>query len=165
LENAQNLTEISRRSGIKDELAKVSVSDMSVFPANGTEKAKLTVFTDTSCPYCLKLHEEVNYLQEAGITVRYLPYPRGGARGPGYLVLKQVWCAEDKREAMDIGKGIIEGDLPAGDCEAADFVDRGYQLGNQLGVTGTPSLYLESGEAITGYVPYQQLITRVLKDL
>ena len=165
LERAQNLTEISRRGGIKDELAKLSESDMSVFPANGTEKAKLTVFTDTSCPYCQKLHEEVNYLQEAGITVRYLPYPRGGARGPGYLTLKQVWCAEDKREAMDIGKGIIEGDLPAGDCEAADFVDRGYQLGNLLGVTGTPSLYLESGEAITGYVPYKQLIVRVLKDL
>jgi thiol:disulfide interchange protein DsbC len=165
LERAQNLTEISQRSEIKDELAKVSESDMSVFPATGTEKAKLTVFTDTSCPYCQKLHEEVNYLQDAGITVRYLPYPRGGARGPGYLALKQLWCAEDKREAMDIGKGIIEGDLPAGDCEAADFVDRGYQLGNRLGVTGTPALYLESGEAIIGYVPHQQLIARVLKDL
>jgi thiol:disulfide interchange protein DsbC len=165
LERGQNLTEISQRSKIKDELAKVSESDMSVFPANGTEKAKLTVFTDTSCPYCQKLHEEVNYLQEAGITVRYLPYPRGGKRGPGYMTLRQVWCAEDKREAMDIGKGITEGDLPAGDCDAADFVDRGYQLGNLLGVTGTPSLYLESGEAITGYVPYKQLIARVLKDL
>ena len=165
LERGQNLTEISQRSEIKDELAKVAESDMSVFPATGTEKAKLTVFTDTSCPYCQKLHEEVIYLQEAGITVRYLPYPRGGARGPGYLTLKQLWCAEDKREAMDIGKGIIEGDLPAGDCDAADFVDRGYQLGNLLGVTGTPSLYLESGEAITGYVPHKQLIARVLKDL
>ena len=165
LERAQNLTEISQRSEIKDELAKVSESDMSVFPATGTEKAKLTVFTDTSCPYCQKLHEEVNYLQDAGITVRYLPFPRGGARGPGYLTLKQLWCAEDKREAMDIGKGIIEGDLPAGDCDAADFVDRGYQLGNRLGVTGTPALYLESGEAITGYVPHQQFIARVLKDL
>lgn len=165
LENAQNLTELSRRGTIKDELAKVAESDMSVFPANGTEKAKLTVFTDTSCPYCLKLHEEVIYLQDAGITVRYLPFPRGGARGPGYLALKQVWCAEDKREGMDIGKGIVEGDLPAGDCDAADFVDRGYQLGNLMGVTGTPSLYLESGEAITGYVPHEQLIARVLKDL
>jgi len=165
LERAQNLTEISRRDGIKDELAKVSESDMSIFPAKGSEKAKLTVFTDTSCPYCQKLHQEVNYLQQAGITVRYLPYPRGGSRGPGYLALKQVWCAADKNAGMDIGKGITEGDLPAGDCDAADFVDRGYELGNQLGVTGTPTLYLESGEAITGYVPYQQLIARILKDL
>jgi len=165
LERAQNLTEISQRTEIKDELANVSESDMSIFPANGTEKAKLTVFTDTSCPYCQKLHEEVNFLQDAGITVRYLPFPRGGARGPGYSALKQVWCAEDKKQAMDIGKGIIEGDLPAGDCKAADFVDRGYELGNRLGVTGTPSLYLDNGEAITGYVPYAQLIPRVLKDL
>lgn len=165
LGRAQNLTEISRRDAIKDELAKVSESDMAIFPASATEKTKLTVFTDTSCPYCQKLHEEVNYLQDAGITVRYLPYPRGGSRGPGYSTLKQVWCAEDKIEAMNIGKGITKGDLPPGNCDAADFVDRGYELGNQLGVTGTPSLFLESGESITGYVPYKQLITKVLKDL
>lgn len=165
LERAQNLTEISRRVVIKDELAKVAESNMAIFPASETEKAQLTVFTDTSCPYCRKLHEEVDFLQQAGITVRYLPYPRGGERGPGYSTLKQIWCAEDKKAAMDIGKGITEGELPAGDCEAADFVDRGYEMGNQLGVTGTPSLYLESGEAITGYVPYAQLIPRVLKDL
>jgi thiol:disulfide interchange protein DsbC len=165
LERAQNLTEISRRVVIKDELDKVAESDMAIFPASETEKAQLTVFTDTSCPYCKKLHEEVGFLQQAGITVRYLPYPRGGERGPGYTTLKQVWCAEDKKVAMDIGKGITEGELPAGDCEAADFVDRGYEMGNALGVTGTPALYLESGEAITGYVPYAQLIPRVLKDL
>jgi thiol:disulfide interchange protein DsbC len=165
LERAQNLTEISRRGVIKDELAKVADSNMAIFPASETEKAQLTVFTDTSCPYCKKLHEEVGFLQQAGITVRYLPYPRGGERGPGYSTLKQVWCAEDKKAAMDIGKDITEGELPAGDCEAGDFVDRGYEIGNALGVTGTPALYLESGEAITGYVPYAQLIPRVLKDL
>jgi thiol:disulfide interchange protein DsbC len=165
LERAQNLTEISRREVIKDELAKVADSNMAIFTASETEKAQLTVFTDTSCPYCKKLHEEVGFLQQAGITVRYLPYPRGGERGPGYSTLKQVWCAEDKKAGMDIGKGITEGELPAGDCEAADFVDRGYEMGNALGVTGTPALYLESGEAITGYVPYAQLIPRVLKDL
>ena len=164
LERAQNLTEISRRVVIKDALAKVAESDMAIFPASETEKAQLTVFTDTSCPYCKKLHEEVGYLQQAGITVRYLPYPRGGERGPGYSTLKQVWCAEDKRTAMDIGKGITEGELPSGDCEAASFVDRGYEMGNQLGVTGTPALYLENGVAITGYVPYAELIPKVLKD-
>ncbi len=165
LERAQNLTEISRRIVIKDELARVDEANLAIFPASQTEKAKLTVFTDTSCPYCIKLHAEVGYLQQAGITVRYLPYPRGGERGPGYSTLKQVWCAEDKKMAMDIGKGVTEGELPAGDCKAADFVDRGYQLGDQLGVTGTPALYLESGEAITGYVPYAELIPMVLKDL
>jgi len=108
LERAQNLTEISRRDSIKDELAKVSESDMSIFPAKTAEKAKLTVFTDTSCPYCQKLHQEVNYLQQAGITVRYLPYPRGGSRGPGYMALKQVWCAEDKNAARILARALLK---------------------------------------------------------
>jgi len=125
-------------------------------------KAVLNIFTDTSCPYCQKLHGEIVKLQEAGISVHYLPYPRGGSQGPGYTTLKQVWCATDRARAMTIAKGQASGELPSGDCKSADLIDEGYRLGNKVGVTGTPSLYKSSGELITGYVPYRELIPRVL---
>jgi len=162
LKNASNLTELSRRESVTEQFAKVAVSDFAIFPAKGEEKASISVFTDTSCPYCKKLHEEVPKLQDAGITVRYLPFPRGGTRGPGYNTLKQVWCAKDKAEAMNIAKNVSVGDLPAGDCAEASLVDRGYELGNSVGVTGTPSIFKSNGEKIDGYVPFKQLIPRVL---
>lgn len=164
LKNARNLTELSRREAVSQELAVIPASILAIFPAQGKEKTILNVFTDTSCPYCKKLHKEVGFLQEAGITVRYFPYPRGGSQGPGYQTLKQVWCADDKAEAMSIAKGTKVGILPDNvKCAEASFVDEGFEMGKRLGVTGTPSLFPEDGRKITGYMPYRELIPTLLK--
>lgn len=165
LESAQNLTEVSRRSLIVNKINEVSSEDMVIFPAVSNEKAVLNVFTDVSCGYCRKLHGEVHFLQEAGITVRYLPFPRGGSRGPGYTGLKQVWCAEDKELAMSIAKGTESGDLGSADCAKGDMVDRGFDLGKELGIAGTPALFLSDGEKINGYMPHERLITKLLEKI
>lgn len=165
LKTQQNLTELARRDVTKGIIDKVGLDNLAVFPStSGETKKVLNVFTDTSCPYCKKLHQEVPDLQKAGIEVRYFPFPRGGARGPGYQGLKQVWCAKDKAKGMDIAKEVVAGKLPSGDCAQASFVDKGYQLGNQLGVSGTPALFIENGKKIEGYVPSKQLIPMVLSQ-
>jgi len=164
LKQGQNLTDFTRRKIAVAEINQVALQDKTVFSAIGEEKAVVNIYTDTSCPYCQKLHGEIANLQEAGISVHYLPYPRGGIRGPGYQTLKQVWCAKDRAEAMTIAKGHETGDLPAGDCENAALVDEGFALGKKVGVTGTPALFKSNGEMIQGYVPYQQLIPQVLNN-
>jgi thiol:disulfide interchange protein DsbC len=165
LKLARNLTEVSRREMVVDELAAFGVEKQIVFPAVDKELAVLNVFTDTSCGYCRQLHKEVGFLQEAGISVHYFPYPRGGSRGPGYADLRKVWCSDDRLDALGIAKGARPGILVASaDCESADFVDEGYQLGNRIGVTGTPALYSSDGTKFNGYVPYQQLIPQLIKQ-
>lgn len=162
LQTQVNLTEMSRRDSAKQQLESFAVEDLAVFPAGGETMAVLNVFTDTSCGYCQKLHQEVPELQKAGIEVRYFPFPRGGARGPGYDELKKVWCGEDLGRSMDIGKGVVAGDLSDGDCEKAGVVDQGYALGNKLGVSGTPALFTQAGHKIEGYVPHAKLIPMLL---
>lgn len=162
LKQGNNLTDLVKRKNVVGSIAGVPIEDKILFQAKGEEKAVLNIFTDTSCPYCQKLHGEIAKLQEAGISVHYLPYPRGGIQGPGYATLKQVWCATDRARAMTIAKGLASGELPSSECEDAGLVDEGYRLGNKIGVTGTPALYKSSGELITGYVPYRDLIPRVL---
>ena len=163
LENAHNLTEMSRRELVVEELASFDQKKTIVFPADNQELAVLNVFTDTSCGYCQKLHTEVKYLQEAGISVHYIPYPRGGDRGPGYSDLKKVWCSDDQQAAMSIAKGSKAGALASSDnCESAQYVDEGYVLGNRIGVTGTPALYASDGTKFNGYVPYKQLIPQLI---
>ena len=165
LKTARNMTELSRREMVVDAFADFGVEKQIIYRAVDEELAVLNVFTDTSCGYCQKLHEEVGYLQEAGISVHYYAFPRGGTRGPGYSDLRKVWCADDQLEAMSIAKGLKSGDLAsADDCEAAQYVDDGYLLGNQLGVTGTPALYASDGTKFNGYVPYQQLIPQLIKQ-
>jgi thiol:disulfide interchange protein DsbC len=165
LKLARNMTELSRREMIVDALADFGDEKMIVYPADDEELAVLNVFTDTSCGYCQKLHGEVKFLQQAGISVHYYPYPRGGSRGPGYGDLRKVWCADDPLEAMSIAKGTSSGSLQeTADCQAAEYVDEGYALGNQIGVNGTPALYTSDGASFNGYVPYQQLIPQLLNQ-
>ena len=165
LKMARNLTALSRRDLVVQELASFESKKQIVFPAENEELAVLNVFTDTSCGYCQQLHKEVKYLQEAGISVHYIPYPRGGNRGPGYSDLRKVWCADDKLTAMSIAKGSKMGSLASSDdCESALYVDEGYLLGNRIGVNGTPALYASDGTMFNGYVPYQQLIPQLLNQ-
>ncbi len=162
LQSQVNLTEISRRGLAKQQLDQLSPEDLVIYPALNETKTVIHVFTDTSCQYCQKLHREVPELQKAGVEVRYIPFPRGGARGPGYQALKQVWCGKDKTKSMDIAKGVASGELPSADCSQASFVDQGYIIGSQVGISGTPAIFTESGQKLDGYVPYQQLIPMLL---
>ena len=144
-------------------MAEFTDEDLVVFSAEGESRVTQNVFTDTSCPYCQKLHAEIDKLQQAGITVRYLPFPRGGSRGPGYQHLKSVWCAQDRNQAMTDAKNQLFDELPSGDCAAATMVDRGYQAGIRVGIGGTPALLTSDGEKIEGYRAYQELIPQLLK--
>ena len=165
LQLARNMTEVSRREMIVDALASFGNEKLISYPAEGEERAVLNVFTDTSCGYCQQLHREVVYLQEAGITVNYFPYPRGGNRGPGYRDMLKVWCADDQATAMSIAKGAESGTLEnVTECDNARYVDDGFVLGNQIGVTGTPALYASDGAKFNGYVPYQQLIPQLINQ-
>ena len=165
LKTARNLTEMSRRELVVEQLAGFSEEKRIIFPAVDEERAVLSVFTDTSCGYCQQLHKEVKFLQEAGISVHYLPYPRGGNRGPGYSDMRKVWCADDQRQAMSIAKGAESGSLSSPEtCDSAQHVDDGYLLGNRIGVNGTPALYSSDGGKFNGYVPYQQLIPQLINQ-
>ncbi|MFT5598801.1 MAG: thiol:disulfide interchange protein DsbC, partial [Chitinophagales bacterium] len=163
LKSGQNLTEMSGRKIIVEQIESYSDDDLVVYLPEGKIKATLNIFTDTSCPYCRKLHKELPKLLESGIKVRYLPYARGGKNGPGYETMKSVWCAKDRSAAMTDAKNEETSGLPEGNCAAAQIVDAGYITGNQVGITGTPTFFKKNGEKIDGYVPYQRLIPMLIK--
>ncbi len=152
LETRTEITE-ARLSELKEAaLAKVSEDQMLIF---GPDDAKdtVTVFTDIDCGYCRKLHSEMARYNEEGIRIRYLFYPRAGIGSDSYNKAVSVWCAEDRRGAMDQAKAGKE--IPALTC--ANPVEEHYNLGQTVGVTGTPALLLEGGEMVPGYVPPHRL--------
>ena len=88
-------------------MADVADNETVIFPAKGEQKALINVFTDIDCGYCQKLHQEIPRLNELGVTVRYLAYPRAGVKNPqtgqltaSYQKINYVWCQEDRKEAM-----------------------------------------------------------------
>jgi hypothetical protein len=80
LSTGENLTEAKRSGDRLEALSGFPADDFVLFPAEGEERARVLVFTDTTCPYCRKLHQEVPALRKAGVTIAYIPFPRGAAR-------------------------------------------------------------------------------------
>lgn len=112
------------------------------------------VFTDVDCGYCRKLHADVPELNSNEIAVRYLAYPRNGARSAAYRQMTNVWCAEDRPQALtDAKRGMA---ISSADC--AHPVDKQYELGIAMGVRGTPAIFLEDGSTLPGYVPPDELL-------
>ncbi|WP_438878586.1 thioredoxin fold domain-containing protein, partial [Bacillus cereus group sp. Bce005] len=46
------------------------------------ERYIVSVFTDTTCGYCVRLHSQIKDYNDLGITIRYLAFPRQGVAGP-----------------------------------------------------------------------------------
>lgn len=153
-----NLTEEAEKVGVAKEINAIPVSEMVVF-APKEPKTHITVFTDTDCGYCQKLHSEVPELNRRGVEVRYVAFPRQGVGSHGYNGLVSVWCAKDRQEAMNKAKSRQE--LPPGNCE--NPVAKQFQLGQMVGVQGTPAIVLANGQMIPGYQPAPQLAKLALE--
>ena len=152
VKNRINLTEQKRGEARGKLISQMDESQMIVYPAKN-EKYKVTVFTDIDCPYCVKLHRDMDQYNAEGITMRYMAYPRAGIGSNSYKKIVNVWCADDKAKAMTDAK---EGDKIA-DKTCDNPVAQQLQLGQALGVQGTPAMFLEDGTSLPGYVPPKRL--------
>lgn len=153
-----NLTEQRANGTRAKEIAAVKLKDMVIFKPNGSAKAVINVFTDVDCGYCRKLHKEVPQLNAMGIEVRYLAYPRAGIGSESYQKMVTTWCAKDRQSTLTRYKNGEE--LPINTC-SDNPVAAEYQLGDRLGVSGTPTLITASGELIPGYVPAAELAKKL----
>lgn len=153
LKNQANLTRESQKSITMERLAQVDEATMLII---GPKKAPhtLTVFTDVDCGYCAKLHLEVPQLNKNGIRVRYLFYPRAGIGSSSYKRAVAVWCARDRVKAIGDAKARKPIDMKECKNPIADH----YNLGQELGLSGTPMLIMDDGTIINGYQPAPELI-------
>ena len=158
---AVNLTEERRSLARKEQLAAVSLEDMVVFSPKGETRDYVSVFTDVTCFYCQKLHREVDQLNAKGVEVRYLAFPRGGINSDGAKKLATAWCADDQQTTLTELKAGV--DLPVNDCADSPIAAQ-YQLGQEMGVSGTPAIITSSGMMIPGYRPAADLIVALGLD-
>ncbi|MBU2709675.1 DsbC family protein [Zooshikella harenae] len=148
-----NLTAKERNKEVAKLLKDFPDEKMVVFSPKGKKKAHITVFTDVDCGFCRKLHKEVPQLNEMGIEVRYMAFPRGGEQSPAFATMQSVWCSKDRQQAMTKAKNGEK--ITADKCDNPVLEE--FKLGVQLGVNGTPALFLADGTMIPGYRPADQL--------
>ena len=156
LDTREDLTESSKVGLRKEIMTHIDPAGQITFsPAEPVYN--LTVFTDIDCGYCRKLHAQVDEYNKQGIAIHYMAFPRAGIVSRSFEKAVAVWCADDQRTAMTEAKLGGEPDPDQCDNPVADH----YQLGKDLGVTGTPALLTSNGQLIPGYVPPEQLRKRL----
>jgi len=129
-------------------LKSVKDSDKIVFaPAN--PRYTVNVFTDIQCGYCRKLHSQIADYNKLGIAVQYLAWPRMGLGSQDHKDMISVWCAADRKKALTEAKQT--GRVAARDC--TNPVNMEYDIGQRLGISGTPAVFAPDGSQIGGYLP------------
>lgn len=152
-----NVSEAFQAAENKKHLATLNNQDLIVYPAQGGKaKHVIYVFTDSSCPYCHKLHEHLAEINAKGIEVRYIAWPRGEQFMP---TMQAIWCSQDRKAAFNQA---VQG-LPVLSGQCQNPVRDQYQLGLNMGVNGTPAIYNVDGEYLGGYMNPDEIVNKLEK--
>jgi len=174
VKNRTNLTDEIRAENRVKAMQDLDEDSMIVFaPASGKPKFTITAFTDIDCGYCRKLHKEMKQYNDLGIEIRYVSYPRAGLNSPSYEKAVAVWCSVDRNAAMNTAKAGASLDQlkkaeQVKDKSCKDSIKEHMKIANMVGVTGTPTLVMEDGSVLPGYLPadrlYQELEKHAKKE-
>lgn len=149
-----NVSETLQSDVNKKIFANLKAEDLLIYPAKGKTKHVIYVFTDVSCPYCHKFHEQMDEMNSKGIEVRYIAWPRGEQHMPA---MEAIWCNSDRRAAFD--QAIAGGPITPTTCK--NPVKDQYQMGLNIGVNGTPGVYSSEGLYLGGYMSTSELLDRL----
>lgn len=148
-----NLTEAKRARSRIDTLATIDAKNMLVFPADKEAKHSITVFTDIDCGYCRRMHQSIKDYTSRGIEVKYVFYPRAGRNSASFQKAVSVWCADDRNAAMT--RTMSGQAVENRSCE--NPLNQHMDVSDTLGVTGTPTIFLQNGKRLPGFVKAAQL--------
>ena len=151
----RNLTEEMRGVERKNSLDTLGEKNMLVYTPKVTTKHTITVFTDIYCPYCRRLHEEMDQYMAAGVKVRYIFLPFKGKKSFDDSV--SVWCADNPQKALDKAKSGEA--IEAKTCEHP--IEKHKLLASAIGIRGTPAIMFEDGNMSPGYVPAEKVILQL----
>jgi len=143
---------LTRERSVQLNAATLSKSaDQAFKRVRGNGKRTLYTFEDPNCPWCKKLHGELNSMTNLTVYTFLIPI-----LGPDSVEKsKAVWCAKDRAKAWDEA---MQGTTAGGrrDCETP--IEKNLQLMQRFGIRGTPAIYLGDGRQVgAGFVPAGEL--------
>ncbi|MCY3883810.1 MAG: DsbC family protein [Gammaproteobacteria bacterium] len=149
----RNLTEERRSHARRELMAGLTMDETLNFAPTGNTEHIVYAFTDVDCGFCRTLHDNIEGYGAEGIEIRYLAYPRAGTKSETYKKMVSAWCATDPNDAITKLK---EGEpIKRENCD--NPIASHMELGRKLKISGTPTLILESGRVIPGYLPPDRL--------
>jgi thiol:disulfide interchange protein DsbC len=121
--------------------------DMAVKTVRGNGKRVIASFEDPNCGYCKKMAKDLQSVPDITIYTFLFPVLSPDSTEKS----KAIWCASDRSKTWN--DWMVNNVAPGSktDCDTS-AVDKVLALGQKLGIKGTPTIFLSSGERIPGYV-------------
>jgi thiol:disulfide interchange protein DsbC len=151
LRNDRNLTEerLRKLNAIKFDTLPL---DQAVKVQRGDGRRVVAMFSDPYCPYCQKFENTLQQIND--ITVYVFMYPVIRPQNADHS--KAVWCSSDRQKAwLDLA---LHHKPPAVAPSCDNPVEKNLELGQSLGVSGTPTLIFVNGERTSGAMPAPDFI-------
>jgi thiol:disulfide interchange protein DsbC len=159
LNTKESITENTKMNQRLSIIDSIDMKNYMIFKPKKTDHI-LTIFTDTSCPYCQKLHNEIPDLLENNIEIRYVLFSRNGNDVDAYKQLVSAWCSDDKVDALE---DLFAGDILEDISNCENPIARNFDYAGSLSVEGTPTIFLEDGRIIPGYQNYENILAFINK--
>ena len=157
-----NLIEAATMSNKTEErTAELNAIDVKLLPladaikvVRGKGERVMYVFTDVDCPFCTRLEQTLQTMDN--VTIYNFMYPIDSLHPQAAQKQKVIWCAKDRVAAWQ--NATLRGTHVAnGNATCANPVDATKALGQKLGVRATPSFFLVDGRMVAGALPKDRL--------
>jgi len=144
----------SSRNITRDRLDEILAIDFSSLPFDlalkqvvGNGSRRIALFEDPNCGYCRKLRADLARLDD--VTIYTFVYPILAADSE--TKSRKAWCASDRVKAWtDL---MMTGVVPRNDGQCETPIARIREVGMDLGITATPTIFFASGRRLQGYAP------------
>jgi thiol:disulfide interchange protein DsbC len=151
----------TRRNLTEESVAHLNAVDFDQLPADlaikrvkGNGQRRLAVFADPDCPFCTRLEQSLEQIDNVSIYT-YL-YPIESLHPGAMARADRIWCSTDP-DASWRGWLLEQRDAPAIAGECASPTAKIAELAPRFRVNGTPSLIFGSGRIVYGNVSRELL--------
>lgn len=156
-------TKINETQNKIQNLRRVDYSNLpfkdSITITKGNGMREFTVFTDPKCPYCRILEEQLDKVTNYKMHVFFFPlaFHKGSKK-----LAEEISCAKNPSKAFNnwMHKG-LEPKTKNLKCNGKQFVQRNIELGQSLGINGTPAIIWKDGRVTPGAVSANKIEQRL----
>lgn len=173
-----NLTQVRAEelNRIIVDVSQIPLKDALVM-GNPKAKTRIIVFTDPDCPFCAKLHKELEIILKERKDIAFflklnpLPmHPEAKDKAKAILcekslkLLEQAYADQAAASQHNPNEGAppVKKPFPKPKCETT-VVDENIQLAQKLGISSLPSLVLPDGRVFPGYKDANTLLNLIGK--
>jgi thiol:disulfide interchange protein DsbC len=122
--------------------------ELAIKEVRGTGARRMAIFSDTDCPFCRRLENDIKSV--TNVTIYTFLYPIAALHPKAHEHSKKIWCAKDRLAAWRNywAKNLVP-DSP--NCDAS-AIEKIQALGQKHGVNGTPTLVFANGKMVPGAI-------------